>query len=234
MVFGMDKRRDILGNLIVLACFLAVGRSMERSTQRLASPASPAEERHHLSCMQQNPVGMGYYPNIKADCPPPVIDEDQWIADTLMAWFHNQTDAYWNLDLDIRPYRNKKKMAITSSSPLDYSLEIIATTFIPKGERLAFIPADLLQLDQELELVQDMISNNILFFMMPSLVHSDHCDDRDVFYNTESTATLLVVKHGLDLLAGKDIPPGTVLFPCSFLDYYLEDGHKIQRETYYV
>ncbi|CAJ1957851.1 unnamed protein product [Cylindrotheca closterium] len=158
------------------------------------------------SCVQRPPVGLDYYPSIQAHCPhPPVIDQDQWVADTLVSWFLTNTTQtpdgfYWHSNLTIHR-RKKKKNALSPFG--SSSLGIFATGSIARGERLvAFPPLD----TDNIEMSTITLLMDLLCYNCPS--HDDH---RNPVHIKESSTTTILADHGTEASAAKDLQQGDEL-----------------------
>ena len=187
-------------------------------TRFAASPALPTSDQKQASCFQRRPVGLDYYPNIQAHCPPPVIDQYQWVADILVSWLNNnQTDDgfYWHPNLTVR----RKKT--TSNSFLSFessSLVIYATDSITCGERLLVLFP---QLDTDFFEIMSIRS------LLMVLLCNCPSDDLDQVHRDSSITALL--DHGVEAHAAKDIQQGDELSFCEFLGPWCNswlEGHS--------
>lgn len=162
---------------------------------------SPTSDQGPSSCLQRSAVGLDYYPSIQARCPPPVIDQDQWVADILVSWLNNQTDGFCHPNLKIR---RRKQKSVSSLSSLKSSLGIFATDSITRGERLFAFP------------VMDT-----LFDIMPKSALTEmlcHCRLHDFDQFDTNSATTVLSEQGVETCAAKDIHQGEEFFFCSCME----------------
>mmetsp|Transcript_17838 Transcript_17838/g.44083 ORF Transcript_17838/g.44083 Transcript_17838/m.44083 type:complete len:108 (+) Transcript_17838:421-744(+) len=96
----MRKRMGFAAYLSLIWFSVLLLEMNDCTATRARFATSPTSDQKQSSCFQRPPVGLDYYPSIQAHCPPPVIDQDQWVADILVSWLNNnQTDGFWHPSL---------------------------------------------------------------------------------------------------------------------------------------